>query len=263
MSMLKWPALFAAMVIVLIVVFLAIVRDLPDQANAVLLAVSLTTLTFSFVLTRSNDLRFWLIRIRARLGRGVAPAWKLRASYRVRRSRAEISDVAARLRDRYPDARVAPIGDRRLEVDAGSRMVVEWLDAIEDHDRGLVDWHVVASFDHASVQYHDSVRFLSRVMLPVLEAVEDALEVVERRYHLIVEYGPGGNPFEGFLVRTAPEQSVASYQIQLRQSSVETVTMMKDRLDLESISPSRLQEIVERLLAFSGSLEQHSLTPPR
>jgi hypothetical protein len=256
LDLLRWPAAFVLLFAATFLGFTWIGGAFPSDVNNILTAAGVTSLAGSVLYARSGDLRFWLIRVRARFLRGVAPAWKIRVAYRARVGPSDLGELGDVLRRTHSDARVTAESDKRIAIEAGgSRLIVEWVQPLDEPDRGLRDWEVQGFMDHPSVQYHDSVRFLRRVVMPLLEGVESALEVVGREYRLVVEYGHGGNPFEGLVVRSAPGQAITSYDFLLAAGPGERIHMSKDRLDLSASSRSRFEEIVESLLALGGALQ--------
>jgi hypothetical protein len=242
--------LFVAAFIALVGVFLVLDDRIPVVANAAFAVLGIMTLVASFALRHSPTLYFWQLRLSARFGRTVAPSWHLRATYRARFG--PDSDVDERIRRRLAGATVRGESTRRIRVEVGgSSAIIAWEQPdAESRD----DWIVAVDLAYPSVAYHDSVRFLRELVMPLLEEIEGAIGASDRGYEMTVEYQAGRNPFEGLLVRSAPGAAVTSYYVVFKPEADRdaVIELSRSQMRFRSSSRSAFESIVERLLTLRG-----------
>ena len=235
--------------------FLIIDNRLPRLAEAVITASSLTLLAGSYLVSKNPRLYFWRQRVVANLGRHVAPAWRLRITYRSRLSPNDATQMGETLRGRGFTCDF--LSDRTAQViQGGTRVEVHWDEPDLDNGDGPPDWFVFVDADYPTIPYQESIRFLRGSVMPLLETVEQAIEAVAAPlYHLDVIYSPRYNPFEGLLIRAVPGALVSHYSVMLRPEGArdEKIDLSRDRLSLEAGTRSGFERQVERLLTLNGS----------
>lgn len=251
-----WPAIAIILVIALTAAFLWLGEGIPTIAAALLTASSIVFGLGSWAAWHYPPVYFWRQRFWASVGRRQAPAWKLRLMYRSRSQADDRSEVAERLIRR--GLRVEDRVPRELEVVRGAtHLTLHWEDPdVEAEEADPPNWFVSVAVDYPPIAYHESIRFLRSSVMPILEVVESALDVTpDRSYRLVVEYPRGHNPFEGLLIRAAPDTTVANYSVMLRPDPTgeERIELSQERLTLTAVTRSRFEELVERLLTLDGS----------
>lgn len=250
-----WPLVGLALVVALSLVFLAADAAVPVIAQAVLTALSVVLVLGSWAVWNYPPVYFWRKRLQSSIGRHVAPAWKLSVDYR---SRIQPGD------DRV-EARLAAANGvtfertttRTLRVSAGgTAAAIEWSEPLDDEPTsGAPDWVVHVEVEYPPVPYHESVGFLRKRVMPLLEVLEAAIDASpDRLYHLTVEYGSDSNPFEGLLIRAAPDETISAYSVMIKPAGAgeELIEVNRERLALQAVSRSRFEELVERLLTLDG-----------
>jgi hypothetical protein len=250
-----WPIVGLALVIALTVVFVVADDKLPTVAEAVITAVSIVLALASWAVWNYPPVYFWRKRVASTFGRRVAPAWKLLVDYRSR-----IQPGDPRVEERLSRVRGLTFEratGRTIRVTAqGTTATLSWSEPLTDEETtGAPDWVVNVQVDYPPVAYHQSVDFLRGRVMPLLEALESAIDASpDRLYHLTVEYAPGKNPFEGLLIRAAPDETIAAYSVIIRPGGAgeELIDINRERLALEAVSRSRFEELVEGLLTLDG-----------
>jgi hypothetical protein len=254
MDLLGLPLLGLVLLGGLTLLFAQLGQIVDARVDAFMTAIGVWSMVAAIAYQRSSSVRYWIIRLRARLGRGFAPSWKLSVGLRARVGPDEGAVFEERVRKRLPLARLDFTRERAATLTVtGNPLEIEWAHPMVDLDRDTEDWEVHVSAEYPSVMYHDSIRFLRQNVMPVLEAIDESLEATARDYHLIVHYGTAGNPFEGLVIQAAPPDTVVSYQVTLRPGADEEIQLLGDRLTLTATSRSRFEEAVERLLTLNGA----------
>ena len=200
-------------------------------------------------------IRSWRKRFQSSVGRHVAPAWKLSVDYR---SRIQPGDerVEARLAA-ATSVTFERITTRTIRVAAGgTSAAMDWSEPLDDEpSSGAPDWVIHVEVDYPPVPYHESVSFLRNRVMPLLEVLESAVDASpDRLYHLTVEYGSDNNPFEGLLIRAAPDETIAAYSVVIKPAGAgeELIEVSRESQALQAVSRSRFEELVERLLTLDG-----------
>jgi hypothetical protein len=250
-----WPVVAVAAVLLITAVLVMSDERVPAAAQAFLTAVSIVLAIGSWAVWNYPPVYFWRKRVASTFGRHVAPAWKLLVDYR---SRTQPSDP--RIEGRLAAAHGVTFertSSRTLRVTSqGTAATIAWADALTDEDSaGAPDWVVHVEVSYPPVAYHDSVDFLRAHVMPLLETLESAIDASpDRLYHLTVEYDPGNNPFEGLLIRAAPDATITAYSVLIRpwNDSEELIEVNRERVALQAVSRSRFEELVERLLTLDG-----------
>jgi hypothetical protein len=256
-----WPAAGLAAIVGLTILMLWLGDSVPNLVTAVVTSSSIVLAVGSWAVWHYPPLYFWRQKFAAALGRRIAPGWKLRLAYQSRVSPAEREIFTERLSEErlaFGRLRVEERSEHDLELILGpTHFNMRWDEPRLDEDgTGQPDWFVSLDVDYPPVPYNESIRFLRLEVMPVLEAVERALDVTpSRSYRLVVEYPRGANPFEGLLIRAAPDQTVTNYSVILRPDprGEERIELSREGVALTAVSRSRFEELVERLLTLDGS----------
>lgn len=250
------PLAALAAIALLTLLMLWLGDSVPNVVAAVLAATSIVLGLGSWAVGHYPPLFFWRRRMAATLGRRIAPAWKLRLGYRSRVSPQDRHRAAEQLT--AGGMRVEQRSDRELALILGAvHLTVRWDEPyLDDDGSGPPDWLVSLDVDYPPVPYNESIRFLRSEVMPLLEVIERALDVTpDRSYRLTVEYPKGANPFEGLLIRAAPDETVTNYSVMLRPDPAgeERIELSRERVALTATTRSRFEELVERLLTLDGS----------
>jgi hypothetical protein len=250
-----WPLVGLALIAVLTVIFMIASDKLPVFATALLTAVAIVLALGSWAVWNYPPVYFWRKRVVSTFGRHVAPAWRVLVDYR---SRIQPSDprVEARLAA-VRDLMFVRESDHTVRVTAqATTATITWADPLTEEDTSRApDWIVHVDVSYPPVPYHQSVEFLRQRVMPLLEVLESAIDASpDRLYHLTVEYDPDNNPFEGLLIRAAPDETISAYSVMIRPEGAgeELIEINRERLALQAVSRSRFEELVERLLTLDG-----------
>lgn len=250
-----WPVVGLVVTVALTAVLVFADETVPVVAQAFLTALSIVAALASWAIWNYPPVYFWRKRVASTFGRHVAPAWKLLVDYR---SRIQPSDprVEERLAAEQ-DVTFERTSARTIRVMAqATTATITWADPLTEEDTlGAPDWVVHVDVSYPPVAYHQSVVFLRERVMPLLEVIESAIDASpDRLYHLTVEYDPDNNPFEGLLIRAAPDETISAYSVLIRPSNAgeELIEINRERLALQAVSRSRFEELVERLLTLDG-----------
>jgi hypothetical protein len=250
-----WPIVALAIVVILTVVLLLADDKIPAAATALLTSVSIVLAVGSWAVWNYPPVYFWRKRLASRVGRRVAPAWKLTVDYRSRiqpdnpRVEAKLGAVKGLTFER-PTSRTV------RATAMSTTATISWSEPLLDEDTiGAPDWMVSVAVGYAPVPYHESVEFLRGRVMPLLEVLETAIDASpDRIYHLTVAYEPGNNPFEGLLIRAAPDETISAYSVMIKPAGAgeELIEISRERLALQAVSRSRFEELVQGLLTLDG-----------
>jgi hypothetical protein len=250
-----WPAVGLALIAALTFVFVVADDKLPVLATALVTSVSIVLALGSWAVWNYPPVYFWRKRLGSSIGRRVAPAWKLTVDYRSRiqpddpRVEAKLAAVKGLTFERSTSRTV------RVTAQA-TTATMNWSEPLLDEDGpGAPDWMVSVAVSYPPVPYHESVEFLRGRVMPLLEVLETAIDASpDRIYHLTVEYEPGNNPFEGLLIRAAPDETISAYSVMIKPAGAgeERIDISRERLALQAVSRSRFEELVQGLLTLDG-----------
>lgn len=250
-----WPLIGIALVVGLTVFFVVADEKIPVAAQAFLTALSVVAALGSWAVWNYPPVYFWRKRVASSLGRHVAPAWNLLVDYRSRtqpddpRVEAKLAGVRGLTFERPTNRTVRVIAQ-------ATTATITWSEPLLDEDtKGAPDWVVHVAVSYPPVPYHDSVEFLRKRVMPLLEVLETAIDASpDRLYHLTVEYDPGNNPFEGLLIRAAPDETISAYSVMIKPAGAgeELIEVNRERLALQAVSRSRFEELVQGLLTLDG-----------
>lgn len=247
-SLIVVPVVFVCAAVGLSVLLFITGDAVPAAATATVTGFSITLTVATVLASRSARLFFWVQRVKALNGSSRAPAWDVDINLLSRLDYTAMPTVADALKQR--NRRVDPDGPRRLIAHFGDVPVsIEWMDHVGDSH----DWRVMVQLRYPSVPFTETSTFLSGT-LKTLEALEESLQVFERRLQLSVTYKAGQNPFEGILIRSAPVASVAAYSVTLSPEGGESGTVVLNRTSVIVSSKSLVtfQRVVEGVLTLGG-----------
>jgi hypothetical protein len=254
-SLASWPLAAFAAVGALTAAFLALGPAVPTFLQAFITALAVVSAVGSWAVWNYPPIYFWRKRFASRIGRHIAPAWRLQVDYR---SRVQPQDPRVETRLAHAGSlSFDRTSSRSLRVTAqATTATIDWAEPLAEEDTpGAPDWVVHIEVEYPPVPYHESVEFLRQRVMPLLEVLESAIDASpDRLYHLTVEYDRGNNPFEGILIRAAPDETISAYSVLIKPegASEELIEINRERLALQAVSRSRFEELVERLLTLDG-----------